>query len=180
MPPSSAFTLKSSGGLFTALMTKVEIAIAFDPATTNPYPPAKEYLALWDTGATGTVITKKIADDLGLKPIGIAEVHHADGMTRRSVYLVNIMLPHKVGFKHVRVIEGTLNGFDVLVGMDIISQGDFSVTNANGYTVFSFRSPSVKHIDYVEQANKVSAPIQTQNSLCHCGSGKKYKRCHGK
>lgn len=178
MPLGQAFTLKSNGGLLNALITKVEVAVAFDPAKTNPHPPTKEYKALWDTGATGTVVTKKIVDDLGLKQIGVVKVFHADGDSLRPVYLINIMLPHKVGFQYIRVTEGTLTGFDVLIGMDIISQGDFVITNTNGTTTFSFRTPSCICIDFVEQANKGNAP--TQNSLCPCGSGKKYKRCCGK
>ncbi len=35
--------------------------------------------------------------------------------------------------------------------MDIISQGDFAVTNHGGTTKFSFRIPSQKHIDFYEQ-----------------------------
>jgi len=35
--------------------------------------------------------------------------------------------------------------------MDIISQGDFTVTNYGGTTKFSFRIPSQKHIDFFEQ-----------------------------
>ena len=40
---------------------------------------------------------------------------------------------------------------DVLVGMDIINTGDFAVTNLGGITKFSFRFPSLEHIDFVEQ-----------------------------
>lgn len=175
---AKAFTLKSNGGLLNALITSVDIAVAFDPAKTNPHPQTKQYKALWDTGATGTVVTKKIVDDLGLKQIGVVKVFHANGDSLRPVYLINIMLPHNVGFIYVRVTLGELTGFDVLIGMDIISQGDFVITNTNGLTTFSFRSPSCECIDFVEQSKKVNAP--TQNSPCPCGSGKKYKRCCGK
>jgi len=41
--------------------------------------------------------------------------------------------------------------------MDIIGMGDFSVTNCNGSTKFSYRTPSIEHIDYVEQAEKLEA-----------------------
>ena len=178
MPSPKAFTLKSTIGLLNALVTKVDVAIAFDPLTTNPHPQTIEYKGLWDTGATGTVVTKKVVDDLGLKQVGIVKVFHADGECLQPVYLVNVMLPHKVGFQYIRVTEGKLNGFDVLIGMDIISQGDFVITNSNKNTTFSFRTPSCECIDFVEETNKASVP--TQNSFCPCGSGKKYKRCCGK
>lgn len=34
--------------------------------------------------------------------------------------------------------------------MDIISKGDFAITNVDGKTVFSFRIPSVETIDFVK------------------------------
>ena len=42
---------------------------------------------------------------------------------------------------------------DVLIGMDIIRHGDFSITNTNSATTFSFRIPSVAEIDYVQESN---------------------------
>ena len=37
------------------------------------------------------------------------------------------------------------------IGMDIISQGDFAVSNFNGTTVFTFRPPSKATIDFVKE-----------------------------
>jgi hypothetical protein len=37
---------------------------------------------------------------------------------------------------------------DVLIGMDIISRGDFALTHKEGKTVFSFRYPSLATIDF--------------------------------
>jgi len=50
----------------------------------------------------------------------------------------------------LRVTEGSIFGdSDVLIGMDIISLGDFAVTNFQEKTVFTFRIPSVERIDFV-------------------------------
>ena len=38
--------------------------------------------------------------------------------------------------------------------MDIISKGDFTVTNDNGKTVFTFRYPSLECIDFVKTPYK--------------------------
>ena len=46
-----------------------------------------------------------------------------------------------------------MNDFDVIVGMGIITRGDFSITNVNGLTHMSFRIPSISIVDYVEEAN---------------------------
>ena len=40
-------------------------------------------------------------------------------------------------------------GTDVLIGMDVINNGDFAVSNHGGVTKFSFRLPSQGHIDFV-------------------------------
>lgn len=71
-----------------------------------------------------------------------------------ETYLVNIRLPNSVAFMGVRVTKGNLGDADVLIGMDIISQGDFAVTNLGGLTKFSFRVPSATHIDFVEDDKK--------------------------
>jgi hypothetical protein len=71
---------------------------------------------------------------------------------------------------------------DILIGMDIITIGDFSITNVDKKTVFTFRFPSIKTIDYVEEVNnlnKLKFAKVGRNDLCPCGSGKKYKFCHG-
>ena len=65
-----------------------------------------------------------------------------------------------------------------LVGMDVICNGDFSITNLNGRTWMSFRIPSCAAIDYVAEATKLTYAGVKPNDLCPCGSGKKYKRCH--
>lgn len=89
----------------------------------------------------------------------------------------------------VPVSEAELNGFDVLIGMDIITLGDCSITNVNGKTVFSFRIPSTETVDYVQQEKQkvkaahtpyVAPKIPERNDPCPCGSGKKFKNCHGK
>jgi predicted aspartyl protease len=143
--------------------------------------------ALWDTGASGSVITKNVADKLGLKPNGKALVHHANGESAVNTYLIGIMLPNNVVFSALIVTEGILNGMDVLIGMDIISKGDFCISNFKGNTKFTFQVPSTHDIDFVEEIDKkkkhipLKAEIKTsRNAPCPCGSGKKYKNCCGK
>ena len=80
---------------------------------------------------------------------------HAGGVSQVPTYLVNIYLPNGVGVEGVRVIEAVLSGdTEVLIGMDIISHGDFSLTHVNRESCFSFRIPSIKQIDYVEEDKK--------------------------
>jgi len=113
------------------------------------------FVAIWDTGATGSVITQAIIDSCSLVPTGMALMHHAQGSSQVETYLVNIGLPNGVLVYGVRVTKGELpGGGDMLIGMNIISKGDFAVTNFNGITKFSFRFPSVAHIDFAEDIKK--------------------------
>jgi hypothetical protein len=108
--------------------------------------------AIWDTGATHTAISKRLADKLKLIPVGKTEVNGVNEVTIVNTHLVNITLPNKIGFVDCRVTEAlNLGEFDVLIGMDIIMCGDFSVSHANGHTKFSFIiPPNLEHLDYVE------------------------------
>ncbi len=175
------------------LGNKVYISQAFAPSSTpiRRPPNAKQYTAIWDTGATTSVITEKIANDCGLRPISRAKVYHAKGESTTAVYLASVFLPSKVAFPQLRMIEGIIAGdAEVLIGMDVIGQGDFAVTNKDGKTVFSFRTPSTERIDFAEQIKQKPSALTPQiskpspkvgrNDPCPCGSGKKYKKCCGK
>ncbi len=80
--------------------------------------------------------------------------HTVGGSGPAEVYLVNIYLPNRVMFQNVHVTKGQVVGAEMLIGMDVINQGDFAVTNNGGITKFSFRVPSQSHIDFVEQYNR--------------------------
>lgn len=185
MPPKSeSFTL-SLNGLTNVLITPAIVFPAFDPKQTKPHPTGKQYNAIWDTGATNSVITVKIVRECGLKQIGITKVQGVGGVINDCPqYLVNIGLPNNVGVLAVRVTEGNLSsGIDVLIGMDIIALGDFAITNREKKTTFSFRFPSMETIDFVKQHKKdhQATPQKIgRNAPCPCGSGKKYKKCCGK
>lgn len=138
------------------LITVVHIGRAFDHnSVAQPSGPIFTYNAIWDTGATNTVITEKVANDCGLKPIGVTNVETAGGTKRSNVYLVSVGLPNRVGISSLRVTEGILNGdVEVLIGMDVIGGGDFAITCSDGKTLFSFRFPSTTRIDFVKEINR--------------------------
>ena len=141
--------------------------------------------ALWDTGASCSLIRPEIAQKLNLKPISKTLMDTpSDKSVPSNVYLINIYLPNKAKIIGIQALEGTPNSCDMLIGMDVISLGDFAVTNLNGKTMFSFRIPSMAEIDfckrsYVEPVRNES-PKTGRNDPCPCGSGKKYKHCCGK
>jgi predicted aspartyl protease len=151
-----AFTLKSEGSLLRVLKTNCGVCKAFNPLQGGQHPEIFQFVGLWDTGASGTVISKTVVDKIGLKPIAKSKVFHADGNSIVNVYAINLFLPNQVAFQFVKVTEGVLSGFDLLIGMDIISAGDFSISNVGGKTVFSFRVPSVQEVDFVKESRQIS------------------------
>lgn len=106
--------------------------------------------AQWDTGATGTCISKELVSRLHLLPIGKVKVHTPSGMGTLNKYMVNLVLNNEVVFENWLVMDSEIGTqrIDVLIGMDIISEGDFAISNIKGKTQFSFRIPSQEHVEY--------------------------------
>lgn len=197
-PRPMAFTLKANG-LMREIITDAKVSKFVTPdkiATVKKV----DVKALWDTGASGSVVTQATAKTLGLVPIGKARVIYGGNEIDENVYLVCIYLPNHVIFP-AKVTEcDDKTQFDLIIGMDIISRGDFSVTNKNNKTKFSFRVPSLADHDYVEEENQkkskegealklksktfITAPMKNNrvdgNLPCPCGSRKKWRQCHGK
>lgn len=145
-----AFTLKSNGIMN---MLKTDTLVLSDVRNKDVAYIPKLWRGLWDTGASKSSITQRIVDDLSLIPVGNTNISTANGVVTVSTYFVDLGLPNGVTVKNVLVSCADLgDDIDVLIGMDIIRHGDFAITNVNGKTTFSFRTPSTKEIDYVEES----------------------------
>ena len=185
-------------GVSRLLHTKIELGQAFPPLTNGkptPIPKLESFNALWDTGASGTVITQKVVDALGLKPIGMVNTRHAQGESMAEVFLISLRFPQSIGYNSIRVTKGMLgDDLHALIGMDVICGGDFSITNHDGATELNFQHPSqgltqlhaaqqrMVKVTATAPAKPAAAPTVPRvgrNDPCPCGSGKKYKKCHG-
>ena len=114
----------------------------------------KRYSAIWDTGATNTGVTPRVASECDLVPIGQTRVVGVHGEDLSNVYLIDVHLPNGLTVREITASEmpGLTSRFDdVLIGMDIIGLGDFAVSNYRGKTTFSFRVPSLEEIDFVDK-----------------------------
>lgn len=167
----------------------------------NNYRTKHTIKAIWDTGASGCAVTTAVVNALGLIPTGKATVNTANGPAVQNTYTIDIGLPNKVLIGGIIATEVTslASGCDALIGMDVITLGDFSITNHNGNTCMSFRIPSGHEIDYVKNPTYGITPVinpapnvkptssiknnfagTPRNAVCPCGSTKKFKHCHGK
>ena len=113
-------------------------------------------LALWDTGASGSMISKGLASHLNLKAIDMCLIQGVSGLQQSPVYLIDILLPSKVIISNVRVTEFLDNGiFSIIIGMDIITMGDLAISNKDGKTMVSFLvPPSDNPIDFTQMIKK--------------------------
>lgn len=101
--------------------------------------------AAWGTGATNTVITPEIVTALGLKPSEKHAVSTLNGIINVNTHLIDLCFENGYKIANLRVFSGedySEFDYDVLIGMDVITQGDFLVSTVNDKTTFSFRMPA--------------------------------------
>lgn len=161
------------------LYQNIKVSKNIIPPNILPTNELHSFKAIWDTGATNTVITENVAKKCNLKIIDMVMMSHGGGEELSPVYLVGIHLKDNLHIYSVRVTQGKISGADVLIGMDIITLGDFAITNTKKKTLFSFRIPSIAEIDFIKEGQARSPKIRV-NDPCPCGSGIKYKKCHGR
>ena len=152
-------------GIVPALITPCAISASWDPLEERPEPVAVRYQCLWDTGATISAITERVATDLGLPTEALIPIRHAGGVSVDvPQHYVNLQLPNGVLIVGRAVAQLPLASYDVIVGMDIISLGDFAISNFNGKTTFTFRIPSVEEFDFVADWNAIKENQEIDSS----------------
>lgn len=106
--------------------------------------------AIWDTGATHSVITQEAAKQLGLVMVSMATVQGVGGLMQSPVYHIVVTIDKEEIALHATECHALSadgkTGF--LIGMDVINKGDFTITNADGKTMMSFQIPSTHKTDY--------------------------------
>lgn len=159
MQDFKAFTVRFRGRT-NVLFSQVGVSQAFDPkATTINQPPIAYLNAIWDTGASCTIISKEYAIKVGLVPTGKTTITGVNNSTLENTYQVNVYLPNKVCLVFVKIAEAPAlaGGAGMLIGMDIIGSGDFSVYSEGGKTIMTYRFPSIGGTDFVAEANSISS-----------------------
>ena len=140
---SGAITIRGDGGKLRELRSQLRVG---PPLSDYSKPPPLDQLtdavwAIWDTGATGSVITQPIVDTLGISPITYTYVHGVNGTVLRPVFLVDFHFTDmQTGITGLNVTLGDLPGdAKALIGMDVITTGDFAISNKGGVTQMTFQ-----------------------------------------
>ena len=107
--------------------------------------------SLWDTGASVTLISARVAKVLGLTSIGKSGVSgYNQGIDVKDTFLVHIGLPTGDIITNIMAMEFDTDEYDVVIGMDVICNGNLAITNKDEKTTFSFRIPSEQEIVFSE------------------------------
>ena len=112
------------------------------------------FICIWDTGASISCVTNNIIERYNLTSIGKSDFFTGSHCESRStdVYSIDLMFRDNFVFNNLRVLKIEKHDvFDIIIGMDIISQGDFAVSNLNGSTSFSFRIPSMGTANFLNE-----------------------------
>jgi hypothetical protein len=123
------------------------------PSELDPPPQLRGYRALIDTGAQLPCITRQVAEELGLAPIGKVAIQGVSGLNYHNSYLFKVgfpfgttVSPHDAVHATVHIADKPVHGielsigdgeFDVLLGMDIIGLGSLKI-DGDGSFSFSF------------------------------------------
>ena len=174
-----AFTRKFPHPNNKVISTKCHILPISTSSTANIK--GNEFEAIWDTGASASCIHNRVVQKLKLSPVSYTVMSTANGVCESPVFYVNILLPNNVMANNVRVVGVEKMNPDCLIGMDIISQGDFVLFSHGNETQFSFIiPPQPQKIDFLRLSTlNQTEPVMSRNAKCYCGSGKKFKHCHG-
>jgi hypothetical protein len=95
-----------------------------------------------------TMITDAVAMELCLPVYGTIALSGVTGRAIARTYRINIILPNGMQCSNWFVIGGVMENCEMLIGMDIISLGDFAVSNYGNRTKYTYQIPSTHDTDY--------------------------------
>ena len=116
--------------------------------------PIIKHSALWDTGATHSVIGLPLIESLKLSLIFREMISGVHGTQEADGFIIDIKLPNNIVCSDWPVVGADIGRHGLLIGMDIIGMGDFSICKGQ---YFSYCIPSLENpIDLEEKAKKIA------------------------
>jgi len=104
-----------------------------------------ESKAVWDTGCTTSSISKNLIRKLGLTPTGEKSLRIDMHGNAEYVDTYDIIVQIGTGptIKIDKAREMSLPDFGILLGMDVITLGDFTVSSSSGKTVATYECTNI-------------------------------------
>lgn len=105
---------------------------------------ARSYVAQWDTGAERTCVSQRVVSELGLEQLGCLRLSSPAGVEVVPTYKIVLHLPNNTAVVNYEVPLARFDDcdVDVLVGLDVITNGEFAVGFDGERTQFTFRVPA--------------------------------------
>lgn len=137
---------KDYEGRLKAVLTDAYLFEAVD-LDNNPIPANRTQSAAWDTGAEISIISPRVVKKLGLTHFAETSIMGIGGDEKVGVYKIHVGLPNGFLYEDLIVYCSDIDDYDILIGMDLISQSDFFITNINGNNRFYFQLPAQGKIE---------------------------------
>ena len=149
----SAFT-KEFANRVSAIVTNCLVFTPDDLTKINPRAYYHSQNCAWDTGSEITIICTELAEGLGLKKIGEAQVGGIGGIDHESwLTEIHLGLPSGETFENLKVFVDDLPDYDMIIGMDVMCEMDIAITNSDGKTKFTYERPSTRNLDFTQKHN---------------------------
>jgi hypothetical protein len=131
---------------FTSIPNRIATAVCLYSTTLAGTLPLTTK-GIWDTGAQKSIITPYLAGLLKVQPVNRIIMGGITGKSPADIVMITLEIPNHSTHKNLEVAVCPFNtdpnsDIHMLIGMDIIAQGDFVLSNGNGYTLFSFATPA--------------------------------------
>lgn len=130
-------------------------------------PNATRIRALWDTGCSHSIISKRVADFLSLPTVGVNTFRSPFG-GERTCEMTRVKVCVVLGSERLTIDVGVHEkpnsdlDCDFTLGLDFITQGDFAITHDDTQLVLSFCYPPIgTPTDFAVIAPELSSEIVT-------------------
>lgn len=133
IPMHPSVVLQNQGAIIPVTISHPKSVIEKLTSEGKPTPSIRVN-ALIDTGAFGTVITPKVAEELKLIQTGTQTITSVQDKQERPVYFATIHFHWGVG-KEVSVASCPLTGFDCLIGRDILMHWNITYNGKDGFII---------------------------------------------
>jgi len=102
----------------------------------------KAFRAMWDTGSNATILSTALVRELNPESFGKGGMIGIGGQSEGDTFLMHVSLPTDDVITYQEVYEADLRDYDAIIGMDIITRGNFHLDCDHGETLFSFELPN--------------------------------------
>ena len=97
--------------------------------------------AVWDTGSTTTILSHKLIEQLQTESFRNGDMTGIGGDVSSDTYLVHVAPPTDEVITYIEVMAYDFEDYEAIIGMDVITYGDFQISSIGGKTKFSFKLP---------------------------------------